>query len=575
MCALNIRPASHRLPAGGSPKPKIHRGPAVGSVRAGLPLPDLLHAEPFLGVDFEALQEILGMAALGRELGTQLHDALARSTVQDSSWDPEFFADELFVESLVEACFTLELGGRTYPVNRRFLHRTLVHTPTDLATITFRQGILRELEQSPELRSKLEQLYRSLFDLMSLHKAPGYQATLDVAAFHLDLLKQTHRVIDEMHDGFAGATSGLKRLHQAATEIRSGAEYETLARLLEYEKGMAEMTVDLRIGGDGRIRDLMIRNLREDEQNPFHVKPLRRFFSRLKLAFRGYPISNRELMNNLINEVFASLSPYFVPMVQLLGHLEFYLTARTFRSRAHALGLDVCLPEFDARQPLQLDDLFNPLLLVQSATPVPTRIHSAAPSQVTLITGPNSGGKTRLLQALALTQMLGQSGIYAPSSKAVLRVETGLFVSLIEDENAEQTEGRLGRELMRIRSLFERMATGSMVILDELCSGTNPSEGVEVFSMVLQLLQRVQPRAFVTTHFLDFARNLANQPIIDDLEFLQVQIDEQMVSTYQFETGVAETSLAALTAQRLGVTFERLSSMIRDGVPEDPTEDDG
>ncbi|MEM6703402.1 MAG: DNA mismatch repair protein [Acidobacteriota bacterium] len=572
MCALNIRPASHRLPAGGSAKPKIHRVPAVSSVREGLPLPDLLHAEAHLGIDFEALQEILGMAALGRELGTQLHDALARSTVQGSTWDPEFFADELFVESLVQACFTLELEGRTYPVNQRFLHRTLVHTPTDLETITFRQAILRELEEKPTLLANLKGLYRSVFDLMSLHKAPGYQATLDVAAFHLDLLKQTRKVIDQMHDGFAEAESGLQRLHQAARDIRGGREYQTLARLLQYEQGMAEMTVDLRIGGDGRIRDLMIRDLREDEKNPFHVKPLRRFFSRLKLAFRGYPISNRELMNNLINEVFSSLSPYFVPLVQLLGHLEFYLTARTFRSRAHALGLDVCLPSFDRSTPLGLDDLFNPLLLVQSATPVPTRIHSASPSQVTLITGPNSGGKTRLLQALALTQMLGQSGIYAPCSRAMLRVESGLFVSLIEDESAEQTEGRLGRELMRIRSLFERMATGSMVILDELCSGTNPSEGVEVFSMVLQLLQRVQPRAFVTTHFLDFARNLADQPIIEDLEFLQVQIDDQMVSTYQFEEGVAETSLAALTAQRLGVTFERLSSMVRDGVPESDSE---
>ncbi len=574
MCALNIRPASQRLPAGSSAPPKINRGPAVSSVRPGLPLPDLLHAQPFLGVDAQALQEILGMAVLGRELGTQIHDALAAAHVAGSTWDPAFFADELFIQSLVDACFTLELDGRTYPVNRTFLHRTIVHTPTDHATITFRQEILRELETSPELLQKTHELYKLIFDLMSLHKAPGYQATLDVAAFHLDLLKQTRRVIDAMKDGFSTANSGLRRLHETACEIQDRQEYKTLARLLEYEKGMARMSVDLTIGGDGRIRSLFIRELQEDEASPFFVRPLRRFFDRLRLAFRGYPISNRELMNNLINEVFATLSPYFVPLVQLLGHLELYLTARTFKERAHALGLDVCLADFDGGRPLALDGLFNPLLLVQQATPVPTRVACTAPHQVTLITGPNSGGKTRLLQGIALTQLLGQSGLYAPCASASLRVESGLFVSLIEDESAEQTEGRLGRELMRIRSLFERMATGSMVILDELCSGTNPSEGVEVFAMVLELLEKVGPRAFVTTHFLDFARSLESAPIVENLEFLQVEIDDQMVSTYQFVPGVAETSLAALTAQRLGVTFERLSSLIRDPQEPQPTAGD-
>jgi DNA mismatch repair protein MutS2 len=146
-------------------------------------------------------------------------------------------------------------------------------------------------------------------------------------------------------------------------------------------------------------------------------------------------------------------------------------------------------------------------------------------------------------------------------------VENGLFVSLVEEEGASQTEGRLGRELVRIRCLFEEMSRRSMVILDELCSGTNPSEGTEVFAMVLRLLRRVEPTAFVTTHFLDFARSLRDQHTIPGLEFLQVQVDARLESTYQFEPGVAETSLATLTAERLGVTFERLAARLDEADP--------
>ena len=124
---------------------------------------------------------------------------------------------------------------------------------------------------------------------------------------------------------------------------------------------------------------------------------------------------------------------------------------------------------------------------------------------------------------------------------------------------------------MRIRSLFEEMSRRSMVILDELCSGTNPSEGTEVFAMVLRLLRQVEPTAFVTTHFLDFARSLRDEPTIEGLEFLQVQVDARLESTYQFERGVAETSLAALTAERLGVTFERLLAALSARDADDPT----
>ena len=525
-------------------------------------IPDLLNLEPHLGVDYRSLVEVLGMAFLGRELGTQVHDALARAEIPRSSWRPEFFADDLFVRDLIAKTFDLEVEGRAYPINREFLFRVLVHAPTDLETIQFRQAILRELEDDAALREHLYVLYRDLFDLLSLLKTPGYQGSLDLAAFHLDILRQARRVIDFQASGFASARSGLRRLHEAAVATQATDEYQTLAHLLEYEEGMAHIGLDLAIGGDGRIRGFLIRSLEESTENPFHRRPLKRFLDRARIAYRGYSMSSRELMNRLINEVFRQISPSLIPMIQLLGHLELYLCARAFRDRALEAGLEVCLAELSEDRPVRLERLFNPLLLSLATPPTPCDIRCDTVEPVTLITGPNSGGKTRLLQAIGLTQLLGQSGLYVPARRARLRRQHGLFVSLIEEEGPQQTEGRLGRELVRIRALFEDMARRSMVILDELCSGTNPSEGVEVFAMVLRLLRHVQPTAFVTTHFLDFARSLERDPVIPGLEFLQVEVDEDLRSTYQFIPGVAETSLASVTAQRLGVTFELLAASI-------------
>lgn len=527
-----------------------------------LPLPDLLARDPHLAIDAEEIQAVLDLAFLGRDIGTQLHDALARAQLPPGTWNPDYFSGDLFLRDLIRRAFTLEVEGRSYPVNQRFLHKVLANAPTDPEVVRMRQEILTEIDEHETIRLNTYRLHKALFDLLSLHKTPSYQANLDVAAFHLDILKQAKFVLDFMESGFGEAQSALHRLHQSALEVKKTEEYRTLANLLDYESGLARLTLDVTVGGDGKIRGFRVRQLDEARSNLFYRNPAARVREQLRLLFNGYPMGNRELMNRLVNEVFRTLIPHLVPLVQLLGQIEVYLTARTFRARAEARGLKVSLADI-VDGPASFEGLFNPLLLEQGMPPVPCDIRLASPNPITLVTGPNSGGKTRLLQAIGLAQLLGQSGLYTPAAAARIHVIPGLFVSLVEDESVEQTEGRLGRELVRIRTLFEEMAEGSMVILDELCSGTNPSEGVEVFEMVLRLLRRVEPIAFVTTHFLDYARSLQNGSAIAGLEFLQVEVDDEQRSTYQFQEGVAKTSLAAVTAQRLGVTFERLSRMIQ------------
>ena len=110
-----------------------------------------------------------------------------------------------------------------------------------------------------------------------------------------------------------------------------------------------------------------------------------------------------------------------------------------------------------------------------------------------------------------------------------------------------------------------------MVILDELCSGTNPSEGEEIFELVIRMLTLLRPQAFVTTHFLGFAARLQDEGKIEDLRFLQVLLDENEKATYQFGLGVASTSLAAYAAARLGVTGEQLLALIEDKVAKGPS----
>ncbi|RMH20497.1 MAG: DNA mismatch repair protein [Acidobacteria bacterium] len=525
-------------------------------------LPDLLHLEPRVSVDDAVLRELLDLGFLGKETGSSFDRALSEAMSERDGWQGGFFAHDLFLKELVENCFTLTLDGRPYGVNQSFLLRVLADPPTDLETVRFRQAILAELEEDEGLRRRFVDLYKDLHQFLSMLKVPGHAARLDINAFRLDLLRQAKGVVDRMAGEFSAARSGLHRLHRAGLEIQASHEYRIMDALLDYEDHLAMLEVHVKIGASGKITGLDVRAVAENADNPFYRRAWKRLWDQLRFLYYGYRWNAKDVVSRLVHEVFLRISPAFTPLIQILGHLEVYLTARALRDRARQRGLKMTPARFDPGTSLKLDELWNPLLLDKPRPVVPNSVRTSAETPTVIITGPNSGGKTRLLQAIGLAQVLGQSGLYVPAAAADLPLIQGMYVSLIESEVADAAEGRLGRELMRIRSMFEVMRWPAMVIFDELCSGTNPSEGIEVFALVLKLLERQQPVAFISTHFLDYARELEADPPVPRLEFLQVEVDDGDRSTYQFIPGVAKTSLAAVMAERLGVTFGELSKLI-------------
>ena len=430
--------------------------------------------------------------------------------------------------------------------------------PADIDHIRYRQTIVAELEREPELVRSTEELALGIFELLSLLRASRDDARLEPVRFRLDVLQAFRRLVLLMSEGFADAESGLNRLHSVGAAIRESRAFGRLEALLDHHEAMAHLDLEVVIGADGRLRHLEIRKAVEGRRNPFFRRPIRRWWDRIRISYNRYRLGADELVDRLVMDVYQGVAPAMVRTIQTLCHLEVYLAARSMAAESRSRGLDVCLPEIENNAQLEFEALFNPLLLAITTSPVASDLSLDLTAPVTLVTGPNSGGKTRLLQAVGIAQVLGQSGLYAPCRTARIPVVAGLFASIVAIDTADQAEGRLGTEMVRLRTLFENVPRHSLVLLDELCSGTNPSEAVEIVELVIRMLQRIEPIAFVTTHFLDFAQNLQTAPIVDSLRFLQAEVDPVDGATFRFLPGVASTSLAVGTAHRLGVTFEDL-----------------
>lgn len=526
-------------------------------------VPDLLHPSPLRRIDAERTRLSLNLAFAGGGAGGLFSDALDGATLAPSTFEPQSFSNDLFLSRFVSECLKVRIGRHEPVLMTRHLTRLLAHPPADAAIVHHRRAVLAELSASAEMRKHFEALYLGVCRLRAVLENAAGARNWDANRRQLDVLAIAKEIVDLMSSGFVGARSGLVALAEFGARVQASESYAALADLLRYDARLANLTLKVSVGADGRISGFEVVSLQENSANPFVNPPWRRFLSKVELFLRGYRFGQDEVMARLLDAVFAGLVDELVPLVQLLGDLEFYLSALGFRDRAQAAGLSVCLPTLvPAQAPRALRGLFNPLLLMSGVRPVPCDVSSSAGATTTLVTGPNSGGKTRLLQSLGLAQLLAQAGLFVPARSAELALCPGMVVSLIEESRADQSEGRLGMELVRIRALFERLPPGAMVLLDELCSGTNPSEGEEIFELVVGMLGRLHPQAFITTHFLTFAARLESERKIPGLAFLQVELGRDRRPTYQFTPGVARTSLAAQAAERLGVTGEQLLSLI-------------
>jgi DNA mismatch repair protein MutS2 len=532
--------------------------------------------------------DLLDLAPDGeKRLGPELHRALtfayttggpqaafdrveAGGSNADPAWQRAAFADQLFVPRLVEKCMPLPSDiprGAARPGRSASLTAVLCQPPRTRENVMFRQAIVRELSEHPELRTAATRAYLKIAEWRAMLEASAVGQRLDPLRRRIEILYATKAVLDELSSTFSTATSGLARLSAWAKAVQASPAYERLAALLASEAHLATIDLSVRLGRDGELRRYEIVRVHAPADNPFRISAFARIWGKLKLMVLGHRVRPDEIASRLVDGAFDGLEPEVARLFDVHRDLDFYLGAMGFRDQARSRGLSVCLPTFVPGPAVfagrRFDALFNPHLLLESATPVPCDLDLLPESSLVIITGPNSGGKTRLVEAIGLAQLLGHAGLWVPAERAELPWARGLYASLNLTTNPMHSEGSLGTELLRIRDLFERLEVGGLVVVDELCSGTNPSEGEEIFELVMGLLAELRAQAFVTTHFLRFASRLEAERPVPRLAFLQVLLDAREVPTYRFEPGVAKTSLARQTAERLGVTREEIGGLIR------------
>lgn len=194
----------------------------------------------------------------------------------------------------------------------------------------------------------------------------------------------------------------------------------------------------------------------------------------------------------------------------------------------------------------------HPLLLARNAPVVPFDLVLLPDERTLLISGPNTGGKTVLLKALGLFCAMLQSGIPAPvGPESRLPIVDDCFADVGDEQSLEANLSTFSAHLVHQREILRRSSARSLVLIDELGSGTDPLEGAALGGAILEALTRRGTMTVATTH-LGALKELAAE--VTGVVNASLQFDAvQLAPTYRLLKGIPGRSYGLSIARRLGL----------------------